>query len=88
MSPIKYFVLKEELFKREISLTSFARELGVPTPVLSGKGSPFPLERLDRAIDLLNNWPGPTKKRKSRQSWANKLEPVRREMLLAVQGDK
>lgn len=87
MSPIKYFVLKEELFKRDISLSCFARELDVPTPVLSGKGSPFPIEKLDRAVELLNNWPGPKKKRKSKQSW-NKLEPVCREMLLVLQGDK
>lgn len=79
---IKYFVLKEELFKREISLTAFAKALDVPTPVLSGKGSPFPLDKLDRAIELLNDWQGPRKTKRTLYIQPKDLTPVTREMLI------
>lgn len=79
---IKYFVLKEELFKREISLTAFAKALNVPTPVLSGKGSAFPLEKLDHAIELLNNWSGPRKAKRTLYIQPKDLKPVTKEMLI------
>lgn len=78
----KYYILKEEIYKREISLQEFAKALGVPTPVLSGNGSPFPMEKLEMAIQLLNDWRGPTKLNTSKSYKPKLLLPVTKEMLV------
>ena len=56
---IKYWLLKEELQKRHIRVIDFAKALGVTTTVLAGTGAAFPMEKVDRMIELLNNWDGP-----------------------------
>ena len=77
----KYFVLKEELFKRDITLSEFATALGVATPTVSGNGAPFPLEKLDLAVELLNNWTGPTKARRPHKTRSN-IKLATREMFI------
>ena len=52
-STIKYWVLKEELPKRQIAIIDFAKALGVTTGVLTGAGSTFPAAKVERVVELL-----------------------------------
>lgn len=56
---IKYYVLREMLERRRISVNRFADALGETVNVVKGTKGDFPLDKLDLCIDLLNNWSGP-----------------------------
>jgi len=56
---IKYYVLREMLERRRISVNRFADALGETVNVVKGTKGDFPLEKLDLCIELLNNWTGP-----------------------------
>ena len=78
---IKYWLLKEELQKRHIAISDFAKALGVTTVVLNGNGSAFPLEKVERVLELLNYWNGP-RRPKVRNVRLMQARPVTREMLV------
>lgn len=77
---IKYWVLREELQRRHIAVAHFAKALGVTTGVLTGTGSAFPMEKVERLVELLNNWDGP-RRPKVRNVRLMKVSPVTTEML-------
>jgi len=79
---IKYWLLREELQKREIALTDFAQALDLKYEALSGKGTPFPIEKLQEAVELLNNWTGPRRSH-TRNARPMKATAITAEMLLA-----
>lgn len=76
---IKYYVLREMLERRRISVNRFADALGETVNVVKGTKGDFPLEKLDHCIYLLNNWDGP----RTSLSVPSSLETVTKEMLLA-----
>mgnify|MGYP001166943712 CR=1 FL=1 len=76
---IKYYVLREMLERRRISVNRFADALGETVNVVKGTKGDFPLEKLDQCVYLLNNWDGP----RTSLSVPSSLKTVTREMLLA-----
>lgn len=82
----QYFILLAEMEKRAIPLNPFAQALGVTPPVVKGSKGDFPLEKIDQALDLLNNWTGPISNRRSGPLGparkTENLQPVTRQMLL------
>ena len=82
----QYFVLLAEMEKRAIPLNPFAQALGLTPPAVKGSKGDFPLDKIDEAIDLLNNWTGSLSNRRNGPlSSARKLDnlkPVTRQMLL------
>ena len=78
---VKYWLLKEQLQRRHIAIIDFAKALGVTPGVLSGSKAVFPMEKVDRLIELLNNWDGP-RRPKVRNERLVQPSPVTREMLV------
>lgn len=82
----QYFVLLSEMEKRSIPLNPFAQALGLTPPAVKGNKGDFPLEKIDSAIDLLNNWTGPLSNRRNGPLGPARkpenLKPVTRQMLL------
>jgi len=75
---IKYYVLREMLERRRISVNRFAEALGETVNVVKGSKGDFPLEKLDYCIYLLNNWDGP----RTTLSVPTYVETATKEMLL------
>ncbi|MBA3992550.1 MAG: hypothetical protein C0469_03415 [Cyanobacteria bacterium DS2.3.42] len=79
---IKYYVLREMLERRRISVNRFAEALGETVNIVKGTKGDFPMDKLDLCIELLNNWSGP------RTGQVGLIKPgtsetVTKEMLLA-----
>jgi|GEM_PF-5711108 len=79
----QYFVLLQEMQKRCISTKQLALALGVTDNVVRGTKGNFPLEKIDRCVELVNNWTGPTNGQPGKRlSKPAELRPVTREILL------
>ncbi|HEY9681544.1 MAG TPA: hypothetical protein V6C86_08180 [Oculatellaceae cyanobacterium] len=57
--PLQIWWLLDELKKRKISQVSFAERLGISVPVLTGRKSVFPADKVAECMHLLENWNGP-----------------------------
>ena len=54
--PFKIYLLVDELKRRKIPQTAFAKRLGVTVAVLTGRAGVFPAEKVQECMQLLESW--------------------------------
>jgi hypothetical protein len=62
-APLQFWWLIDELKKKKIPQSKFAKRLGVTTAVLTGRSGVFPADKVEECLQLLANWdeaPAPT----------------------------